>query len=131
MDFLYTLHSHNRWLVFLAAIVALVVLCSTWLRGTEYGKGNRIVVHIFNALMVVQGTIGVILLINLGILRHRLEHALVMFLAIGVVHMSARWKSSPGPLRARNTAITIAISLVLVLVGILTLPQRALLLPLP
>lgn len=131
MDFLYTLHSHNRWLVFLAAIIAIVALCSTWLRGAEFSKGNRILVGIFNVLMIIQGTIGIILLINLGILRHRLEHALPMLLAVGIVHMSSRWKSSPGPLRARNTAITIAVSLLLVLVGILVLPQRAALLPLP
>lgn len=131
MEFLYTLHSHNRWLVFLAAIAAIVVLCITWLRGTEYNKGNRIIVSVFNILMMIQGTIGIILLFNLGILRHRLEHAVVMTLAIGVVHMSARWKSLPGPLRARNTAVTIAVSLLLVLIGILALPQRATLLPLP
>lgn len=123
MDFLYTFHSHNRWLVLLAALAALLKLTVTWLRGTEYTKSDRIITGVFSWLLTFQVVLGLTLLFWLGISRHRLEHGIIMFIALGLVHFSARWKSYPGPVRARNTAALIVTALVLIAVGITLLPQ--------
>jgi preprotein translocase subunit SecY len=123
MDFLYTFHSHNRWLVLLAAVAALLKLTITWLRGTEYAKSDRIITGIFSGLLSLQVVLGLVLLFWLGISRYRLEHGVMMIIALGLVHFSARWKSSPGPVRARNTAAVIVTALVLIAVGITLLPQ--------
>lgn len=123
MDFLYTFHSHNRWLVLLAAVAALLKLTITWLRGTEYGKSDRLTTSVFSWLLTLQVVLGLALLFWLGISRHRLEHGVMMIVALGLVHFSARWKSYPGPVRARNTAALIVTALVLITVGITLLPQ--------
>lgn len=123
MDFLYTFHSHNRWLVLLAAVVALLQLTVTWLRKTDYGKSDRILMGVFKWLTTIQVGLGLVLLFWLGMSRHRLEHGVTMLIALGLVHFSARWKSYPGPIRARNTAALVVAALVLIAVGISILPQ--------
>lgn len=123
MEFLYTLHSHNRWLVLAAAVLALLKLTLTWISRGEYSKTDNILMGFFRWMLNIQFIIGLILLFSLGFVMHRIEHAVTMFIAIGLVHFSSRWKSYPGPARARNTVVMIIIALVLIAVGISRLPQ--------
>ncbi len=123
MDFLYTLHSHNRWLILAAAVLALIKLTLTWISRGEYSKTDNILMGLFSWLFTIQFVIGLVVLFSRGFVMYRIAHGVTMFLALGAVHFSARWKSSPGPIRARNTVVMIIVALVLVGVGITRLPQ--------
>ncbi len=123
MEFLYTLHSHNRWLILAAAVLALLKLTLTWISRGEYSKTDNILMGLFRWLLTIQFLIGLVLIFSLGFVMHRIEHGVTMFLALGAVHFSERWKTAPGPIRARNTVVMIIVALVLIGVGIARLPQ--------
>lgn len=63
MDIVFTLHSHTRWLVAIAAVVAIVKLAITAMQGKEYGKGDRIVTSAFVGMLDLQMAIGLVLLV--------------------------------------------------------------------
>lgn len=127
MEFLYTFHSHFRWLVLVAAALAFLKLVLTWMSKANYSKADSILMGFFTWMITIQALLGLILLFWLGgetgYPMHRIEHATTMLIALGLVHFSARWKSYPGPARARNTAVVILVALVLIAVGISRLPQ--------
>lgn len=123
MHFLYTLHSHNRWLVLAAAALVLLKLTLTWLSRGEYSKADAILVKLYSWLTTVQVVIGLVLAFSLGWTMYRIEHGVTMLIALAAIHFSARWKAAPGPVRARNTALMITVSILLIVAGIMRLPQ--------
>lgn len=128
--FLTTLHSHSRNLVFLTAVIAIVLALVAWLRTKPVNKSLRLSACIYSIVATVQLLIGIVLLVlrwnDFGDgLRHRLEHAFLMLVAVGLTHMVGRFASAPVPIGARNTFFTLTASLLIILLGVWILPQGA------
>jgi hypothetical protein len=128
MSILLMLHSIVRWIVVLVAVVAIVKLALGWLRGGAFKGMDRGLVAGFSGLMDLQATLGIVFLLwnglatEIGFPRHRIEHAFVMIIAAVVAHLPARWKNAGDSTRFRNSLIAIVVSLVLVYIGVATLP---------
>ena len=63
MDFLFTLHSHTRWLILLVAVAAIDKLAIGWQRGSAFKGMDRGLAAGFSGLMDLQATLGLIFLI--------------------------------------------------------------------
>jgi hypothetical protein len=127
MNILLMAHSGLRWLILLVAVVAIIKFALGWLRGGQFKGMDRGLMAGFSGLMDLQATLGIVFLLwsgfaGAGFPRFRIEHGFVMILAAVVAHLSARWKNADDKTRFRNNLFTIIASLVLVLVGIASLP---------
>ena len=124
MSFLYTLHSHFRWVVVLMLVVTLVKLGMTWARGGSFSGADRGLTSATIGLIDLQALMGIILLIGLdvGMPRYQIEHGATMVLALVAAHMTAKWKKEQGPGRARKTFIALVIAAPLIFVGVMRLP---------
>ena len=128
MSILLMLHSIVRWVIVLVAVVAIVKLALGWLRGGAFKGMDRGLVSGFSGLMDLQATLGIVFLLwnglatEIGFPRHRIEHAFVMIIAAVVAHLPARWKNAADATRFRNSLLAIVVSLVLVYIGVATLP---------
>lgn len=123
MDFLFTLHSHTRWLILLVAIAAIIKLAIGWLRGGAFKGMDRGLAAGFSGLMDLQATLGLIFLIWTSIAGvpfapNRIEHLTTMLIAAAVAHLPAMWKKSADNIRFRNTLFCIIGSLALVFMGV-------------
>jgi len=129
MDFIVTLHSHMRHLVLLTGAVAVLLPLIALLRKKQLSSIDRMAVRVFSGIITLQFLLGTLQLAwrwnDFGDgLRHRLEHAAIMLVAVGIVHMAtARWKRLDPAQTTRQTFILMFGSVLLVLLGILILPQ--------
>jgi hypothetical protein len=85
-------------------------------------------VKAYSGLMSLQMLLGLIFLlwngfVGAGFPGYRLGHLAVMMVAVFVSHLSKRWKNTTDTLRHRNDLMTVALSLALVVIGVLILPQ--------
>ena len=124
MDFLVTFHSLLRWVVLLAAVVALVGAIGGWMGLLPPSLAARRAAAFYTIALDAQVVLGVIIWVGKGWYAapgyFRLEHPLTMLLALVVAHagqVTARRASVPVA-AARNVALGTALSLVLVIVGI-------------
>lgn len=123
IPFLFTLHSHNRWLVIGMAVVAIIKFFLVWEEHMEFGRATRIIYGIFTGFLGIQIILGLIILFSMGVTPYRLEHAAIMIAAFALAHFPFRWKALSGELRAKRSMFVIAGVLALVLLGIWRLPQ--------
>jgi hypothetical protein len=129
MKFLFTLHSHNRWLLFTFMGLTLIMLLYSWLKKEEtLNKFTKISKSILSALWGLQVLIGVTLWLVFGFSgfgwpMHRTEHFVTMIIAFFVFSFSSKWKQSEVPIYARNTLFLLIASLALVAIAITRLPQ--------
>ena len=124
MNFILTFHGEIRWLVALAALIAIVKFALGLARRTDYGKVDRALMSAFTGLLDLNVVLGLILLFGLpgGLLRFRVEHATTMLLAVVAAHLSAIWRRSDDSARKfRNNLIVILVALALVIVGVVRL----------
>lgn len=128
MAILLMLHSIVRWFILLVAVIAIVQFALGWLRGGQFKGMDRGLTAGFSGLMDLQVTLGIIFLLwsglgaGAGFPRFRIEHGITMIIAAVVAHLPARWKNANDKTRFRNNLFTIIAALVLVLVGIMSLP---------
>lgn len=123
MDFLFTLHSHNRWLVFGVGIVAIIKFFLVWQEHMEFGRITRIIYAVFSGFLGIQIIIGLILLFSMGFESWRIEHGVTMILAFALAHFPFKWKALGGELRAKRSMFVIIGVLAIVVLGIWRLPQ--------
>lgn len=128
MSLLLAAHAILRWLILLIALVAMVKFLIGWLSRAQFQGMDRGFTSGFSGLMDLQATIGVIYLLwsgfaEVGFPAYRIAHGLVMILAAGLAHMSARWKNADAPTRFRNNLFVIVGALISVLIGIAILPR--------
>lgn len=124
MGFLLTLHGEVRWLVALAAVVAIVKFAIGLAQKKPYTSLDRGIMSGYTILMDINLLLGLILLFGLGggFPGNRLEHAVTMILAIGVAHSNAAWrKKDDAALKFRNNLIVVVVSIALVFVGVMRL----------
>jgi hypothetical protein len=127
MNVLLMVHSVLRWLILLAAAIAVVKFALGWLQGSEFKGMDRGLTSAFSGLMDLQVTVGLILLLwsgfsGVGFPAFRIEHAIAMILAAVVAHLPARWKNAEPKRRFRNTLFATLGSILLVIVGLTFLP---------
>jgi uncharacterized membrane protein YphA (DoxX/SURF4 family) len=127
MGLLLQAHSGIRWLVVLAAVIAIVVFLLNWLQKNPASQTDRKFMAIFVGLFDLQWLLGVILLLWVGFggdgfTRQRLEHAFTMTLALVLAHLSAKWKNAPAPTRARNYLFLTLGVLLLIIAGVAVFP---------
>lgn len=133
MDFLLTLHSHMRHLIFLMGGIATVLALVTFLRKGAFAPWMRITIKGYVYLLTLQVVIGLIHLFGRwstsGVeLRHRLEHAFLMLVMVGVAHYGMKYFRTPGPLGSRNIFLVMLTTLILIVLGIMILPTGRILL---
>jgi hypothetical protein len=126
MEFLLVLHSHTRWLVLLAGIIAIVKFAIGWLRGGSFKGMDRGLTAAFSGLIDLQVTVGLAFLIwtsavGVPFTPNRIEHLTTMLIAAVVAHLPAMWKKSADNIRFRNTLFCVVGALVLVFVGVMRL----------
>jgi hypothetical protein len=124
MDFLLTLHGEIRWILALIAVVAIVRFAMGWLRGVEYKGMDRGLMAVYTGFLDLNFLLGLILLFGLGggFPAQRIEHAVTMFIAVGVAHSAAAWrKSDDAALKFRNNLIVVVVSLLIVILGVIRL----------
>jgi hypothetical protein len=120
-------HSVLRWLIVVLAVVISVKFAIGWLRGSQYKGIDRGLVVALRGLLYLQATLGLTLLVGLGLSGEgfpaiRFEHAASMFIALVLVHLPARWKNAADPIRFRNTFFCIAGALLPIYIGVMLLP---------
>ncbi len=123
MDLLLTLHSINRWIIVVAAVIALAKFLIGWLQGADYQRADRILMAVYTGLLDLQLLMGIILLIDRGFSGRPLEHAITMIIAVALAHSARFWRDKPDKIRFRNNFLAILIGLLLIIAGVAVLPQ--------
>ncbi len=128
MDFLLSVHSFLRWIIILVALAAIVRFALVWAARAAAGRADRGLMSVFSGLLDLQAALGLSYLVWSGVTGagfpiYRIEHAVTMILAVIVAHLSVRWRSAEGVIRARNNLLAIAGALVLILIGVSLLPR--------
>ena len=123
MDFLQTIHSINRWLILVIAVVALIKFLIGWLRSSSYQPVDRGLMAGYTGLLDLQLLLGIVLLIGLGLERFRIEHAVTMLIAIILAHLSMLWRDKADKVKFRNNFLAILIGMLLIIAGVTVLPQ--------
>ena len=126
MDFLFEIHSHLRWVVALAGVVALVRMAAGWALHSAYTALDRVLATSFGHIVAVQVLSGYTYLVWSGVLgagfpRARLEHAFTMTVAALLAQLPFLWKGAADGTRFRNNTVLHAIVLVLVFTGVVQL----------
>jgi hypothetical protein len=124
------IHSHMRHLVFLLGALAFIIPLIAHLRKTEIPSWGKLLVRVYVITITIQLAIGLYNLYvvwNLpeGALRYRMEHAVIMLAAVGIGHYAGKFLKMPAPVGPRNTMIMMAGTVILIILGILMLPQGA------
>lgn len=126
MSFLLATHSHLRWLILIAALVAILKFAWGWLRGGTFQRLDRILASSFSGLMDLQALLGLILLIWNGVISgfpmFRIEHTVTMIVAAVVAHLGVLWKNADDKKRFRNSMFIIIDTLIIVYIGVARLP---------
>ena len=123
-------HSWTRWILFAVAIVALVYFAVGWLQSRPWTKFSQTLLIIFSSLVGLQWIVGIVQLVGLGSetgfgVRHYWEHLTVQTIALIVAHLHFRWRRQTlaDTVRYRNGFLLLTGVLVLMIVGVLVLPQ--------
>ncbi len=127
-DVLLKAHSGLRWLVLLLVVVTIAKLLVTWLGNGRYGKGERILSKASVGMMDLMFIIGISMLVSVWMqngepVGFHLEHGVINIIAIIIAHFAGKGRGATDPLRARNGALLFVLSLGLIVLAILRLPQ--------
>jgi hypothetical protein len=123
MDFILTLHSLNRWLIVIVAVIAAIKFFAGWLRKSDYEPLDQRLMMLYTILLDIQLLMGIILLLSGELVRYRIEHAITMVIAIVLAHLSRLWRDKDGPVVFRNNFLAIVVGLLLIIAGVMVLPQ--------
>ncbi len=121
MDILITIHGEFRWLVLLAALIAIVKFSIGLFKKQDYTATDSKIMLAYTILLDIQVLLGLIILFfGGGFNQVRLEHATTMIIAVIVAHLNAIWRKSDDSSKIfRNNLIVILISLALILLGVI------------
>lgn len=121
--FLCYTHTGLRWLVVLAALVALVWLVIGYLRKQEYSGSSRALMTIFSSAVGLQWVIGAVYFVVYGLdVGYRWGHAVLMTLALAAAHLHVMVKKRPTNTRYLFGIGSIILVAVLVVLGVASLP---------
>lgn len=123
---LYYAHSGVRWLVVAVTVLALAWLLLGLLQRRPYAQTTHRLMTAFSSLVGLQWLLGLLLFLvyALPILQgYHWLHLIIMTLALVAAHMYIPFKKRDDMLRYRMGIAIIVITLLLVIVGVLVLPQ--------
>lgn len=123
MDFVLTLHSINRWIIVVVAVIGLIKFLIDWLRSSTYQPVDRGLMAAYTGLLDLQLLMGIILLIDRGFALRPLEHAMTMLVAIILAHLSRVWRDKPDQVKFRNNFLAILVGILLIIAGVTILPH--------
>ena len=125
MDTLVAVHGLLRWVVLLAAAVALAIGLMGWLGSGTSEKLGRQAMLAYAVVLDIQVLLGIVIWVVErrwagGGRQFQLEHPIIMLLALAIAHVTAaRPRRASAPIdAARLRTIGGVVSLVLILVGI-------------
>jgi hypothetical protein len=123
MGTLLTIHGELRWVVALVAAVVIVKFLIGWFGKRSYTSLDRTLLTVYTIILDINVLLGLIILFfGGGFTGPRLEHATTMILAVIAAHMTAMWRrSTDDTVKFRNQLLLVALSLLLVLFGIIRL----------
>lgn len=129
MDIVFMAHSHWRNLVYLGLVVVLIKYAIGWFTKANFTKLDRILGAAFTGIVDIQLLFGIILFtlftIENGFERLRIIHACTNLVAVGILHMMAKWKNAPDTIRFRNSFIVTLVFTILIVAGIIHLSGGA------
>ena len=128
MELVLTIHSVIRWLIVLAALLALAIFGYGWLAKKSFPKLARILPAAYSGLLDTQVLLGLIFMIwtglaGVGFPRFRIEHMTMMILAAVIAHLPSRWIKAGKENLYRNIFFAIILSLLLIYFGVALLPE--------
>lgn len=123
MSMLMRVHGDIRWLVAIVAAAVVIKFLIGWLGKKQYAPLDKTLLTIYTILMDINVLLGLILLFFAGgFSGARLEHATTLILAAIAAHMTAVWrKSTDSSTKYRNQLLMVALSLLLVVMGVIRL----------
>jgi hypothetical protein len=122
-------HSLVRWIVVIVAIVFVIKLLMGVLQKTTWDKLTNTLMRVFSISMSLQWFIGLIFFVILGSLinwqfqGYHWIHLIVMTLALAASHMPAMFKKRSDSVRYQGTLALVIGALILVVIGVIVLPQ--------
>jgi hypothetical protein len=122
-------HSLVRWIVVIVAIVFVIKLVMGIVQKTAWDKLTNTLMRVFSISTSIQWFIGLIFFVILGSLinwqfqAYHWIHLIVMTLALSASHMPAMFKKRPDTVRYQGTLALVIAALVLVIIGVIVLPQ--------
>lgn len=129
-DALRFLHSWVRWLLLAAMLVTVAYFVLRLARRGDYDILSSRLMTVFSSLVGLQWVLGLALMIAWGSIvgfaqRHFWEHLIVMTVALVVAHghFMMRRRSMPPSTRYGRYLALIAVTVVLIIIGIATLPD--------
>jgi len=138
-QFLLHAHSGLRYLILLAAVIVVIKSLIGWFGNTSYSKFDKILAPSYVGLMHLQLLLGLILYFispmvtyNMGDKVSRywsVEHITIMILAVAAAQIgrSISKKAGDAQVKFRFQFIFFGISILLVFVGLATMPGRGIL----
>lgn len=124
------IHSWNRWLVLIVALVGMIYFARGWFMAKPWTKFGQTLLTIFSSLVGLQWIVGIVLLVILGSatgfgVRHYWEHLVIQTVALGVAHMHMGWRKRDlaDKTRYQRGFLLIVGVLLLIVVGIMVLPS--------
>jgi len=126
-SFILTIHSILRWITVLVALAALIKFGIGWLGKKPFDEAASRLTSAYKILMDVQVLIGAFYLVLGGLLgagfpSYRIEHTLIMIVAVVLAHLTTRWKDKGDLVRYRNGFFMLLASVVVVMIGVAILP---------
>lgn len=127
MDFIQTLHSHNKYLVAIIALLLLAKLLVAFFQKSKWSRMDNALLSMYNMIMTLQLLLGLILIISKGFdmttTRFRMEHGFVMLIAVGLGHYVSKFKRIDQVERVKKTLIFVLLSIACVLIGLYRVPN--------
>jgi hypothetical protein len=113
-------HSGLRYLVLLAAVVALVVMAMGVFGRRPFGKASRVSLAVFSGLLDLQMLLGIAMVVLGCFYGALMGHLLMMLLAIGAVHaLSVYARKQADPKKAHTIGLVgVVLALVLIVGGV-------------
>jgi hypothetical protein len=122
MELIVTIHRSMEHLIYLLAALAVVFPLIDTIRKAPLGKLSVWTVRAYLVGVTLQLVLGLLQLVmrwsDFGDgLRYRLEHALLMIVAVGIVHMAPRFMRRGDVIGSRNTTFMMIASIALIVLG--------------
>ncbi len=123
---LYYAHSGFRWIVMVAAVVALIYMIYGLITRRAYDRSASLVMTIFVRCIEIQLLLGIVLIILYAIalgtfLPSWWGHLILMTIAVIVAHMYQGFKKRPDSARYVVGIVSIVATIVLVILGVMAL----------
>ncbi|MFN8481996.1 MAG: hypothetical protein U0768_02920 [Anaerolineae bacterium] len=118
------IHSLVRWIVVIIGIVALVLFAVAWARKRGDAQRQNRWMRWFTIALDTQVLLGIVLILydaiglGQGFPLARIEHAIVMLVALGVAHASGRWRNAEPVEQARAYTFILVGVLILIFIGV-------------